>query len=62
MEELQELSDFFARANSSAFEKKLLFAVDAIRNADLTILWVWDHPAHSQNMENNILQIWDILQ
>lgn len=37
MEELQELSDFFARANSSAFEKKLLFAVDAIRNADLTI-------------------------
>ena len=23
---------------------------------------VWDHPAHSQNMEQDILQIWDILQ
>lgn len=28
MEDLQELSDFFARANSSAFEEKLLFAID----------------------------------
>ena len=37
MEDLQELSDFFAKANSSAFEKKLLFAVDMIRQADLTI-------------------------
>lgn len=36
-EELQELSSFFARANSSAFEEKLLFAVDAVRKADLTI-------------------------
>lgn len=37
MEDLQELSAFFARANSNAFEEKLLFAVDAIRKADLTI-------------------------
>ncbi len=37
MEDLQELSVFFARANSSAFEKKLLFAVDVIRKSDLTI-------------------------
>lgn len=37
MEDLQGLSAFFARANSSAFEEKLLFAVDAIRKADLTI-------------------------
>lgn len=37
MEDLQELSAFFARANSSAFEEKLLFAVDVIRKADLTI-------------------------
>lgn len=37
MEDLQELSDFFARANSSAFEEKLLFAVGALRNADLII-------------------------
>ena len=37
MKDLQELSAFFARANSSAFEEKLLFAVDVIRKADLTI-------------------------
>lgn len=37
MEDLQELSTFFARANSSAFEEKLLFAVDVIRKSDLTI-------------------------
>lgn len=37
MEDLQELSDFFARANSSAFEEKLLFAVGILRNADLII-------------------------
>ncbi|MCI8300282.1 MAG: MurR/RpiR family transcriptional regulator [Lachnospiraceae bacterium] len=37
MEDLQELSDFFARANSSAFEEKLLFAVEAVRASDLTI-------------------------
>lgn len=37
MEDLQELSAFFARANSSAFEEKLLFAVEAVRKADLTI-------------------------
>ena len=34
MEDLQELSDFFTRANSSAFEEKLLFAVDVLRKAD----------------------------
>lgn len=37
MEDLQELSDFFARANSSAFEEKLLFAVDVLKKADLII-------------------------
>ena len=37
MEDLQELSDFFARANSSAFEEKLLFAIDALRNADMIV-------------------------
>ena len=37
MEDLQELSDFFARANSSAFEEKLLFAIDALRKANLII-------------------------
>ena len=37
MEDLQELSDFFARANSSAFEEKLLFAIDALRKAELII-------------------------
>lgn len=35
--DLQELSGFFARTNSGAFEKKLLFAVDAIRKSDPTI-------------------------
>ncbi len=38
MEDLQELSDFFVRANSSAFEEKLLYAIDAIRKAEMTIL------------------------
>lgn len=37
MEDLQELSDFFTRANSSAFEGKLSFAVDVLRKADLII-------------------------
>ena len=37
LEDLQELSSFFARANSSAFEEKLLFAVECIKKADLTI-------------------------
>lgn len=37
MEDLQELSDFFARANSSAFEEKLLYAVDVLKKADLII-------------------------
>ena len=37
MEDLQELSAFFTRANSSAFEEKLLFAVEAVRKADLTV-------------------------
>lgn len=37
LEDLQELSAFFARANSSAFEDKLLFAVEALKKADLTI-------------------------
>lgn len=37
MEDLHELSAFFARANSSAFEEKLFFAIEAIRKADLTI-------------------------
>ncbi len=36
-EDLQELSDFFTRANSSAFEEKLLFALEALRKADLII-------------------------
>ena len=37
LEDLQELSHFFARTNSSAFEEKLLAAVNVIRKADLTI-------------------------
>lgn len=37
MEDLKELSDFFSKANSSALENKLLFAVKAIKQADLTI-------------------------
>lgn len=37
MDDLQELSDFFARTNSSAFEEKLVFAVDNIRKAELII-------------------------
>lgn len=37
MEDLQELSDFFTRANSSALEEKLLFAIDMLRKADLLI-------------------------
>ena len=37
MEDLQELSDFFTRTNSSAFEEKLLFAIDVLRKADLII-------------------------
>lgn len=36
-EDLQELSAFFARAASGAFEEKLLFAVEALRKADLTV-------------------------
>lgn len=35
--DLQELSDFFVRANSSAFEEKLLFAIDVLRKAELII-------------------------
>lgn len=35
--DLQELSAFFAKANSSAFEEKLQYAVDAIRKSDLII-------------------------
>lgn len=37
MEDLQELSDFFAKANSSAFEEKLLFAIEVLRKANLII-------------------------
>lgn len=37
LEDLQELSAFFARANSGAFEEKIRFAVDALKKADLTI-------------------------
>lgn len=37
MEDLQELSDFFARANSSAFEEKLLFALAVLRKAGLIL-------------------------
>lgn len=37
MKDLQELSDFFTRANSSALEEKLLFAIDMLRKADLII-------------------------
>ncbi len=37
MEDLQELSDFFTRTNSSAFEGKLLFAIGVLRKADLII-------------------------
>ncbi len=37
MEDLQEISDFFARANSSAFEEKLLFAINVLRKADMII-------------------------
>lgn len=37
MGDLQELSDFFARANSSAFEEKLLFAINALKKAELII-------------------------
>ena len=37
MGDLQELSDFFARANSSAFEEKLLFAIDVLKKAELII-------------------------
>ncbi len=36
-EDLQELSDFFERANSNAFEEKLSAAVQMLRNADMTI-------------------------
>lgn len=37
LEDLQELSAFFARANSGAFEEKIRFAVNALKKADLTI-------------------------
>ncbi|OUQ55666.1 transcriptional regulator [Tyzzerella sp. An114] len=37
MEDLQEISNFFARANSSAFEEKLLFAINVLRKADMII-------------------------
>lgn len=37
LEDLQELSSFFARADSSAFEEKLLFAAEAVRKADMTV-------------------------
>lgn len=35
--DLQELSSFFTRANSNAFESKLSFAVDIIRAADVVL-------------------------
>lgn len=37
MKDLQELSNFFARVNSSAFEEKLLFPVATLRKADLIL-------------------------
>lgn len=37
LEDLKELSSFFERTNSSAFEQKLSFAVDAIKKAELVI-------------------------
>ena len=33
MEHLQELSDFFTRANSGAFDEKLLFAIGIINQS-----------------------------
>ena len=36
-EPVSEEDDFFARANSSAFEEKLSFAVDVLKKADLII-------------------------
>ena len=36
-EDLQELSEFFIKANSHAFEEKLLFAIKSLRNANLII-------------------------
>ncbi len=60
--DLQELSGFFARTNSGAFEKKLLFAVDAIRKSDLTIFIGMGPPAHWPNTEKDIFPIWDILR
>ena len=37
MDDLQEISDFFVRTNSSAFENKLFAATDLLKDADLTI-------------------------
>lgn len=37
MEDLRELSTFFARANSNAFEEKISFAVNTVRRADLIL-------------------------
>lgn len=44
MKDLQELSEFFVKANSSAFEEKLLFAVKQIQKAekteqDISLIW-----------------------
>lgn len=37
LEDLQELNLFFQRANSSAFERKMAYAVETIRNSDYLI-------------------------
>lgn len=52
MGDLQELSDFFARANSSAFEEKLLFAIDVLKKLSLLFLSVWVHRERWQKEYN----------
>ena len=44
MADSQELSFFFCRVNSSAFEKKLEIAVELLNTADYVIFVAWAPP------------------
>lgn len=61
MEDLQELSDFFTRANSNAFEEKLLFAIDVLRKADLIIFIGMGSSGTLAKYGARYFPIWDIL-
>lgn len=55
--DLQELSAFFSRANSGAFEEKLNYAVEVIRRAELVLFWASALLVLWQGMGQGVSQI-----